>query len=127
MSFLLCAVRKLAPVTPAGVGLFPVEGVTRIMAARLALSCRNWCGRRCTCSLECCSAWPSRSEVRTHPRPWACCIGLDRLERYQMQGRPRLLECAASQQAPGSDARKSFPRPTFPADRTGQPDRSRDQ
>jgi len=38
-----------------------------------------------------------------------------------------VLECAASQQAPGSDARKSSPRPTFPADRTGQPDRSRDQ
>jgi hypothetical protein len=34
-----------------------------------------------------------------------------------------VLECAASQQAPGSDARKSSPRPTFPADRTGQPDR----
>ena len=34
-----------------------------------------------------------------------------------------VLECAASQQAPGSDARKSSPRPTFRADRTGQPDR----
>jgi threonine/homoserine/homoserine lactone efflux protein len=34
-----------------------------------------------------------------------------------------VLECAASQQAPGPDARKSSPRPTFPADRTGQPDR----
>jgi threonine/homoserine/homoserine lactone efflux protein len=34
-----------------------------------------------------------------------------------------VLECAARQQAPGSDARKSSPRPTFPADRTGQPDR----
>jgi membrane protein DedA with SNARE-associated domain len=34
-----------------------------------------------------------------------------------------VLECAASQQAPGSDARKSSPQPTFPADRTGQPDR----
>jgi hypothetical protein len=29
------AVRKLAPVAPAGVGLFPVEGVARIMAAGL--------------------------------------------------------------------------------------------
>jgi membrane protein DedA with SNARE-associated domain len=38
-----------------------------------------------------------------------------------------VLECAVSQQAPGSDARESSPRPTFPADRTGQPDRSRDQ
>ncbi len=32
-----------------------------------------------------------------------------------------VLECAASQQAPGSD--KSSPRPTLPADRTGQPER----
>jgi hypothetical protein len=38
-----------------------------------------------------------------------------------------VLECAVSQQAPGSDARESSPRPTFPADRTGQPDRSRNQ
>jgi membrane protein DedA with SNARE-associated domain len=34
-----------------------------------------------------------------------------------------VLECAANQQAPGSDARKSSPRPTLPAGRTGQPDR----
>ena len=34
-----------------------------------------------------------------------------------------VLECAASHQAPGSDARKSSPWPTFRADRTGQPDR----
>jgi membrane protein DedA with SNARE-associated domain len=34
-----------------------------------------------------------------------------------------VLECAASQQAPRSDARKSSPPPIFPADRTGQPDR----
>jgi len=34
-----------------------------------------------------------------------------------------VLECAASRQAPGSDARESSPRSTFPADRTGQPDR----
>src|SRR5262249_33652002 len=40
------------------------------------ISCRHWCGRRCTCSPECCLAWPSRSEVPTHPslasRSWAC-------------------------------------------------------
>jgi membrane protein DedA with SNARE-associated domain len=34
-----------------------------------------------------------------------------------------VLECAASQQAPGPDARKASPRPTLPADRSGQPDR----
>jgi len=34
-----------------------------------------------------------------------------------------VLECAAGQQAPGSEARKSSSRPTLPADRTGQPDR----
>jgi threonine/homoserine/homoserine lactone efflux protein len=34
-----------------------------------------------------------------------------------------VLESAASQRAPGSDARKSSPRPTLPADRTGQSDR----
>jgi membrane protein DedA with SNARE-associated domain len=34
-----------------------------------------------------------------------------------------VLECAASQQASGSDARKSSPQPALPADRTGQPDR----
>jgi hypothetical protein len=34
-----------------------------------------------------------------------------------------VLQCAASQQAPGSDACKSSPRPTFPADHTEQPDR----
>ena len=34
-----------------------------------------------------------------------------------------VLECAASQQAAGSDARKSSPRPTFPADHTERPDR----
>ena len=34
-----------------------------------------------------------------------------------------VLECAASQQAPGPDPRRSFPRPTFPVDRTGQADR----
>jgi membrane protein DedA with SNARE-associated domain len=33
------------------------------------------------------------------------------------------LECAARQQAPGSTARETSPRLTFPADRTGQPDR----
>jgi membrane protein DedA with SNARE-associated domain len=33
-----------------------------------------------------------------------------------------VLECAANQQVPGSDARKSSPRPTLRADRTGQPD-----
>jgi hypothetical protein len=35
MSSLWFAVRKLAPVTPAGVGLFPVEGAARIKAAGL--------------------------------------------------------------------------------------------
>jgi membrane protein DedA with SNARE-associated domain len=34
-----------------------------------------------------------------------------------------VLECAASQKARGSDPGKSPPQPTFPADRTGQPDR----
>ena len=34
-----------------------------------------------------------------------------------------ILECAANQQAPGPDARKASPRPTLPADRSGQPDR----
>ena len=43
-----------------------------------------------------------------------------RMIRYKTAA---VLQCAASQQAPGSDARKSSPRPTFPADRTGQPDR----
>ena len=43
-----------------------------------------------------------------------------RMIRYKTAA---VLECAASQQAPGSDARKSSPRPTFRADRTGQPDR----
>ena len=49
-------------------------GITSVFLA--LSSCRHWCGRRCTCSLECCSAWPSRSEVRMHPnlasQPWAC-------------------------------------------------------
>ena len=39
-----------------------------------------------------------------------------RMIRYKTAA---VLERAASQQAPGSDARKSSPRPTFPADRTG--------
>ena len=43
-----------------------------------------------------------------------------RMIRYKTAA---VLECAASQQAPGSDARKSSPRPTFPADHTEQPDR----
>ena len=34
-----------------------------------------------------------------------------------------VLECAARQQAAGTDARKSSPRPTFPPDHTGPPDR----
>jgi hypothetical protein len=34
-----------------------------------------------------------------------------------------VLECAASQKARGSDPGESSPQPTFPLDRTGQPDR----
>jgi len=34
-----------------------------------------------------------------------------------------VLECAASQQAPGSDAGKSSPPPALPAARAGQPER----
>jgi membrane protein DedA with SNARE-associated domain len=55
-----------------------LAGILRMSSRHFYVAniCRHWCGRRCTFSPECCSAWPSRSEVRTHPnlasRPWAC-------------------------------------------------------
>jgi hypothetical protein len=59
----------LCPCWPAYCECHPVTSMWPI-------SCRHWCGRRCTCSPECCLAWPSRSEVPTHPslasRSWAC-------------------------------------------------------